>query len=200
MGPPTVTQRLNQLEEKPMDIEATMADMVIKAVEAAVNSMKQSLTDLLVEGQATTARKQEEGLEALVTRLEGRVNRFREHQEQMATSTRIRDEAGGSTNPTATKIHPVLHASQPKKHVGTASVLSTIPQQLTAELELQVQFSEALLGVRKVEVRGNIRTEALIKWTDLPQAEATWEDVQLINDHFPLFHLEDKVKLWREAK
>lgn len=88
MGTPTVTQRIDQLEEKAIDIEATMAEMVTKAVETAVNSMKQSLAELLVEGQATAPRKQEEEWEALAARLGGRVNRFREQQAQMVNTIR----------------------------------------------------------------------------------------------------------------
>lgn len=65
MGPPTVAQRIDQLEEKAIGIEESMADMVTKAVEAAVNAMKHSLKDLLLEGQATAARKQGEEFDTL---------------------------------------------------------------------------------------------------------------------------------------
>ena len=37
--------------------------------------------------------------------------------------------------------------------------------------------------------------QALIKWRHLPTFEATWEDFGVIQDQFPAFHLEDKVKL-----
>lgn len=83
MGPPTAAQRLDQLEEKASSIEGNMAEMVTKAVEAAITAMKQSLTGLLMEGQATATRQQREELNALSSRLEGRIARSREHQEQM---------------------------------------------------------------------------------------------------------------------
>ena len=42
----------------------------------------------------------------------------------------------------------------------------------------------------------NSRLEALIKWKALPAYEATWEEVALVTQQFPNFHLEDKVNLW----
>ena len=36
----------------------------------------------------------------------------------------------------------------------------------------------------------------LIQWQGLPEFEATWEEFQMIQQQFPDFHLEDKVKVW----
>ncbi|KAK1357635.1 hypothetical protein POM88_050891 [Heracleum sosnowskyi] len=83
MGPPTVAQGIDQLDEKATAIEETMVDMVAKAVETAVNSLKQSLTEFLMEGQAAAARKIGEDLDEMAARLECRINRSREQQEQM---------------------------------------------------------------------------------------------------------------------
>lgn len=82
MGPPTATQRFEQLEAKAAEIEQTMAAMVSQAVEAAMQSMKHSLTEILLEGQSAAAQKHGDDMDALAMRLEGRVNRAREHQEQ----------------------------------------------------------------------------------------------------------------------
>lgn len=49
MGPPTVAQRIDQLEEKATYTEASMADMVSQMVDAAINEMKHSLSELLLE-------------------------------------------------------------------------------------------------------------------------------------------------------
>ena len=50
-----------------------------------------------------------------------------------------------------------------------------------------------MLGVRwNKELGGN---EWLIKWKNLPDIEATWESVYLLNQQFPNFYLEDKVNL-----
>ena len=35
----------------------------------------------------------------------------------------------------------------------------------------------------------------LIQWKDLPDFEATWKPFDAIGQLFPLFHLEDKMKL-----
>lgn len=88
MGPPTIAHRVDQLEEKGEELEESMADLVGKAVEITVSFMKQALTELLIEGQATTARKQGDELDALAIGLEGRINRIRESQEQMINMIR----------------------------------------------------------------------------------------------------------------
>lgn len=67
MRPPTVAQRLDQLEEKAREVEEIMAEMVTKAVETAVTAMKQTLAELLVEGQAAASRKQSEEIDELST-------------------------------------------------------------------------------------------------------------------------------------
>ena len=38
--------------------------------------------------------------------------------------------------------------------------------------------------------------EVLIKWKGLPNFKATWEGYEAIMNKFPLFHLEDKVRVW----
>lgn len=35
--------------------------------------------------------------------------------------------------------------------------------------------------------------EWLVKWKDMPEEEATWESVYLMQQQFPHLHLEDKV-------
>ena len=58
----------------------------------------------------------------------------------------------------------------------------------------------ALLAVRP-KARGDHsgtagEVEVLIQWDGLPEFEATWEDFQAVQQQFPEFHLEDKVKVW----
>ena len=93
--------------------------------------------------------------------------------------------------PGGCKIHPVFHVSQLKKLVGQEQVRATIPEQLTAELELCVQ-PEQLLAVRNA---ADQQLETLIKWIGLPAFDATWENAALLNQHFPAFNLEDKVQV-----
>ena len=44
-------------------------------------------------------------------------------------------------------------------------------------------------------MKGSTYQEVLIKWKDLPKFEATWELSSAIQQQFPHFHLEDKVRL-----
>ncbi|KAA0056274.1 transposon Tf2-1 polyprotein isoform X1 [Cucumis melo var. makuwa] len=63
---------------------------------------------------------------------------------------------------------------------------------LTEEFELQL-WPETVLGIRWSKELGE--NEWLVKWKGLPESEATWESVYLMNQQFPMFHLEDKVNL-----
>ena len=97
--------------------------------------------------------------------------------------------------PESTKIHPVFHVSQLKRTVLGIQVSPSIPPQLSSELEM-VTEPEELLEVRQVKLGNAVRQEALIKWKGLPVFEATWEDVSVVANLFPIFHLEDKVTFW----
>lgn len=71
----------------------------------------------------------------------------------------------------------------------------SLPPQLNSELELMVE-PEEVQEVRQVQDGTQTRLEALLKWKNLPDYEATWEDVNLADQKFPSFHLEDKVSFW----
>ncbi|XP_063944151.1 uncharacterized protein LOC135150826 isoform X1 [Daucus carota subsp. sativus] len=88
MGPPTVTQRLDQLEEKATEVEETMAEMAAKVVDRAIEAMRLSLTELIREHQTLAATKLNADFETLAGRLEGRINRSREHQEALINAIR----------------------------------------------------------------------------------------------------------------
>ena len=57
----------------------------------------------------------------------------------------------------------------------------------------------ALLGVRPRSGGKPGEVEVLLKWKNLPEFEATWEDFQAIQSQFLAFHLEDKVNVWGEV-
>ena len=53
-----------------------------------------------------------------------------------------------------------------------------------------------MLGIRPTQVKGSVDQEVLIKWKDLTEFEATWDLFSVIQQQFPHFHLEDKVRQW----
>ena len=97
--------------------------------------------------------------------------------------------------PPTSKVHPVFHISQLKPAVGPAMASSEVPPQLTAELELAAS-PEKLLSIRAISHPQGLTKEVLLKWKDLPEYEATWENAEMIMDRFPEFHLEDKMAVW----
>ena len=54
---------------------------------------------------------------------------------------------------------------------------------------------EAVLGVRSGTGSNLQGRDVLIQWKGLPPLEATWEPFDVIQQQFPYFHLEDKVKV-----
>lgn len=83
--------------------------------------------------------------------------------------------------PSGSKIHPDYHTKGQWQS-------STIAQYVVRRLEITngAQRSQSnRLGMLKV----------LIQWNDLPDFEATWKSSDAIGQLFPLFHLEDKMKL-----
>ena len=97
--------------------------------------------------------------------------------------------------PASTSIHPVFHVSQLKRARGFSLSSSQLPSQLSEDLQLLVE-PESVLGVRPKPTGSAGDLEVLLKWKSLPEFEATWEDFQLVQNQFPAFHLEDKVKVW----
>ena len=97
--------------------------------------------------------------------------------------------------PSSATIHPVFHVSQLRQARGASFSSSTLPPQLSVDLEMLVE-PETLLGVRPKTLGNAGDVEVLLKWKDLPDFEATWEDFYMIQQQFPSFHLEDKVKVW----
>ena len=96
------------------------------------------------------------------------------------------------TLPPSSTIHPMFHVSQLRKAVGTAPTSSSLPSQLTAEMELLVE-PRTILGVRQCLTGSTFVTEVLVQWKDLLDFEATWESFATIQNQFPEFHLVDKV-------
>lgn len=97
--------------------------------------------------------------------------------------------------PQSARIHNVFHISQLKRAEGADKGVTPIPTQLSADMVLESQ-PERLLDVRQHNLNGEISTEVLIKWSELPVWEATWEELESTELRFPEFHLADKVAVW----
>ncbi|WVZ04713.1 hypothetical protein V8G54_018059 [Vigna mungo] len=93
--------------------------------------------------------------------------------------------------PGGSKVHPVFHVSALKKSIAATITSQPLPLFLTDDCELKVQPAEAL-AVRRNQ-QGDLKI--LIRWKDLPDFENSWEALSTIKEHFPDFHLEDKVHL-----
>lgn len=74
--------------------------------------------------------------------------------------------------PLSCKIHPISHVSQLKRAIGDQPSSLSIPEQLTADLELVVE-PEEVLEVKSRTVGNTNQLWVLIKWKHLPQFEAT---------------------------
>ena len=92
--------------------------------------------------------------------------------------------------PNTTQIHPIFHVSQLKQAIGYSTPLLQLPPQLNDNLEMIVE-PKTILGTRHI----SNGLEVLIKWQGLPNHEASWEPLEVIQHQFPTFHIEDKVFL-----
>lgn len=96
--------------------------------------------------------------------------------------------------PDTTRIHPVFHVSQLRKVVGSCNSSQDLPNQLTDELVLQA-IPKDILDIRPL-INGDAgQVEVLVKWKDMSEFEASWENLEAMLKQFPDAHLEDKVKV-----
>lgn len=80
--------------------------------------------------------------------------------------------------PASSHIHPVFHVSQVKKVVPSSVTVDQLPVSLVG-----FQIPELVLQ-RCLDSKGN--TQALIKWSGLPPSLATWENLEAVQQAFPL--------------
>lgn len=57
MGPLTMTQRVEELEGKMVDLDKMVTSIVSKVVDKAMDAMRHSLTEVLMEGQNLATKK-----------------------------------------------------------------------------------------------------------------------------------------------
>lgn len=89
---PKVNQRVEELEDAMGNMEARLTEMVSQAVEKGLGALKHSLVDMMLASQKENAKKHGADLEALGTRLEGRISRTREQQECLIYSVKESQE------------------------------------------------------------------------------------------------------------
>ena len=75
--------------------------------------------------------------------------------------------------PPDSKIHPVFHVSQLKKHVGLAQTQSTLP--LLDDVGLIAKEPISILDRRMVKKHGHAVTEVLVQWRNSFPEDSTWE-------------------------
>lgn len=86
--------------------------------------------------------------------------------------------------PDGSLVHPVFHISQLKEHrPDYTPVFSELPNLPT--LDLKDTVPERILDRRMVKKGNAAITQVLIKWTQLPEDSATWEDWEVLKVRFP---------------
>lgn len=77
--------------------------------------------------------------------------------------------------PESSRIHPVLHVSQLKKHIPKDSVVSVYLTTVCIEPTDLIK-PECKLGARMIQRGSQMVKQVLVKWNMLPESMATWED------------------------
>lgn len=95
--------------------------------------------------------------------------------------------------PATSLIHPVFHVSQLKELVGNIQVATEL---LRVSTDVLLKEPELIMERKMVQRQGRAATMVLIKCTNEPVAEATWEYMFDTERRFPNFKPEVKV-FWR---
>ena len=88
--------------------------------------------------------------------------------------------------PVGSKIHPMFHVSQLKKHIGPATNQSQLPY-LDEEgmlMKEPISISDRRIGKKG----GKAVTEILVHWRNTLPEDATWEVLSAFQQQFPTFH------------
>ncbi|XP_066347818.1 uncharacterized protein [Miscanthus floridulus] len=88
--------------------------------------------------------------------------------------------------PEDSRIHPVVHVSQLKKHVPATMTVSDDLSSVGVEPIKELQPHQ-VLQVRTILRGAHSVPQKLIQWTGLPEALATWEDDHTLLEKFPQF-------------
>ena len=89
------------------------------------------------------------------------------------------------------KLHDTFHVSQLKKHLGPNAVpnpqLPLLNPDGTVLLEPETLLDRKLVPRKQGDISIPV-VRWLIKWRNLPEEQATWEDSGFIQKVFPAFH------------
>lgn len=83
--------------------------------------------------------------------------------------------------PDTSRVHPVFHVSQLKLCIGPGTPLS---QELPSFDEL-FQVPERVLQQRLRRRSHRTITQVFVQWGGGSEAQATWEDLEALRQHFP---------------
>ncbi|KAK9676740.1 hypothetical protein RND81_11G097100 [Saponaria officinalis] len=89
--------------------------------------------------------------------------------------------------PVESRIHPVFHVSQLRKHHGTPPVTATVPE---IDDNLMMKAEPLKLLERKMVKKGaGYGVHLLIQWANGDEADATWEEYDDFTKRYPNFSL-----------
>ncbi|GJN40469.1 hypothetical protein PR202_gb29684 [Eleusine coracana subsp. coracana] len=97
--------------------------------------------------------------------------------------------------PATVGIHPVFHVSQLKKHLGAQVVPQADLPMVTPEVHIKIA-PETATETRVVPRGDFVVTQWRIKWLNLPDTSAKWEDKLFIKATFPEFYHQTLKEWW----
>ena len=91
--------------------------------------------------------------------------------------------------PAHSRIHPVFFCSQLKAAIGVDKVVCPLPLEGIEELEVAPEPLEVL--ATRYDAQGHL--ELLVQWVGRPTHENSWMLLQVFEELYPFFKLEDKL-------
>ncbi|GMI90769.1 hypothetical protein HRI_002746200 [Hibiscus trionum] len=88
--------------------------------------------------------------------------------------------------PKDSRVHPIFHVSQLKKHIGSADYSSELP---VINPDGEISKEPLRIVDRRIGKRGGRAiTEVLVEWANAFPEDATWESLHQLQLRFPDFH------------
>ncbi|XP_066333772.1 uncharacterized protein [Miscanthus floridulus] len=77
--------------------------------------------------------------------------------------------------PEGSRIHPVIHVSQLKKHIPKDVAVTKDLTSVSTD-PFQVQLPMKILQTQVIQGGANMINQVLVQWSSVPEEMATWED------------------------